>query len=116
MSMGKLESRAVSLFEAGAQSGLSATGGRGDTDGLTTIGVAGPNSQSFSYLGPAALAERAPMLYLCSIELRPNDLALPRNPRRTDDLPPNLENKSAARLRGLSAHAPERRVIWRKVQ
>jgi hypothetical protein len=41
------------------------------------------------------------MLYLWLIEFRPNDLALPRNPRRTDDLPPNLEN---GRLRDCAAY------------
>ena len=33
------------------------------------------------------------------IEFRPNDLASPRTPRRTDDLPPNLEQTGCAAAR-----------------
>jgi hypothetical protein len=41
----------------------------------------------------SALANRLPVHYVRPIEFRPNDLALPRVTRRTDDLNPNLENK-----------------------
>ena len=41
------------------------------------------------------------MLYLWSIEFRPNDLALPRNPRRTDDL---LQISNMDRLRDYAAY------------
>jgi hypothetical protein len=58
-----------------------------------------------------ALAYDAAMLYVASIEFRPNDLAPPRTMRRTDDLPPNLEHNRAARLCSLPVNAPERRVI-----
>src|SRR5689334_14263443 len=37
------------------------------------------------------LALPTAMAHIAPIELRPNDLASPRTPRRTDDFPPNLE-------------------------
>lgn len=41
------------------------------------------------------------MLYLYRIEFRPNDLALPRNPRWTDDL---LQISNIDRLRDCAAY------------
>jgi hypothetical protein len=51
------------------------------------------------------------MLYLWLIEFRPNDLALPRNPRWTDDLLQISNTDRAARLCSPPENAPERRVI-----
>src|SRR5215475_9464476 len=43
------------------------------------------------------LAAQTVMHHIESIELRPNDLASPRMPRRTDDFPPNLERNRPRR-------------------
>jgi len=52
------------------------------------------------------LALPTAMAHIELIELRPNDLASPRTPRRTDDFSPNLEtNRPTAR--GLFTHLPE---------
>src|SRR5258707_7513654 len=42
------------------------------------------------------LALPTAMAHVAAIELRPNDLASPRTPRRTDDFSPNLERTGCA--------------------
>lgn len=111
MSMGRIRVTAVSLFKAGAQSGLSATGGRGDTDGLIKIGVAGANSQSFWCAGPPPLRNARP----CSIYNR-SSFGRTTWPCRairvglTTFLQISKIDR-AARPCSLPKHAPERRVI-----
>src|SRR4051794_33270630 len=46
------------------------------------------------FWGPAALVQSTQMQYFFEIEFRPNDLASPRVMRRTDDLPPNLDQST----------------------
>jgi hypothetical protein len=49
MPTGQVRVTPISLFEAGAQPGLSATGGPIEADGIIKMGVMGTKSQSFSH-------------------------------------------------------------------
>jgi len=70
--------------------------GRACADDCLKIEAGGPNSQLFL---PANLAAQSQCPHITSVELRPNDLASPRTPRRTDDFPPNLERTGCAEAR-----------------
>ena len=50
----------------------------------------------------------------CPIELRPNDLASPRTPRRTDDFFSKSRTNRLCWRAASFTHLPEGRVIWRK--
>ena len=81
--------------EAGARRVSQARGGQafaGDTANMVTRSG---NSQQFLEGVPLGLVMQPTNLYVCSIELRPNDLASPHTSRRTDEF---IQNSSLNQL------------------
>jgi hypothetical protein len=85
--------------EAGARRVSQARGGQAFAGDLLNMVARSGNCQQFLKGFPLGLVIQRTNLYVFLIELRPNDLASPRMPRRTDEF---IQNSN---LNQLSRHA-----------